>query len=92
MNVFFYDRDSFVYDALFNLYVSFDFECTRSFLDNKILLVHKTLLMSALLRNKDVCSATLEDYENCTRFLAEKKHKKISSCCTVNFHEVTQTT
>jgi len=61
MNVFFYDRDSFVYEALFKLYVSFDFECTRSFLDNKVLQVNKTLLTSALLIHKDAGSATLED-------------------------------
>jgi len=61
MNVFFYDRDSFLYEALFKLQVSFDFECTRIFLDNKALQVSKTLLTSALLRNKDVGSAALED-------------------------------
>jgi len=61
MNVFFYNRDSFVYDARFKLYVSFDFECTRSFIDNKILQVNKMSLRSALLRNKGVGSATLED-------------------------------
>jgi hypothetical protein len=61
MNVFFYNRDSFIYDALFKLCVSFDFKCTRSFLDNKILQVNKILLMSALLGNKDVGLATLEE-------------------------------